>query len=151
MPTHTGEVVPEADRLAESSPQEILAFAIEAYSPNIAISFSGAEDVVLIDMAAKLGKRVRVFTLDTGRLHAETYQFLEQVRERYEMDLEVLFPRPEAVERLVREKGLFSFYRDGHTECCRIRKVEPLQRALASLEAWVTGQRRDQSPGTRAH
>jgi phosphoadenosine phosphosulfate reductase len=151
MPTHTVEVVPEAERLAESSPQEILAFAIEAYSPSIAISFSGAEDVVLVDMAAKLGKQVRVFTLDTGRLHAETYQFLEQVRERYQLDLEVLFPRPDAVERLVREKGLFSFYRDGHTECCRIRKVEPLQRALASLEAWVTGQRRDQSPGTRAH
>ena len=150
MQFSTAEIVPQVDRLAESSPQEILAFAIDAYSPDIAISFSGAEDVVLIDMAAKLGKRVRVFTLDTGRLHAETYQFLEQVRERYEMDLEVLFPRPEAVERLVREKGLFSFYRDGHTECCRIRKVEPLRRVLGSLEAWVTGQRRDQSPDTRA-
>jgi len=151
MPISTVEIVPQAERLAESSPQEILAFAIEAYSPNIAMSFSGAEDVVLIDMAAKLSERVRVFTLDTGRLHAETYQFLEQVRERYQVDLEVLFPRPDAVERLVREKGFFSFYRDGHAECCRVRKVEPLERVLAPLEAWVTGQRRDQSPGTRAH
>ena len=150
MPVNTLEIIPHAERLSESSPQEILAFAIEAYSPDIALSFSGAEDVVLIDMAAKLGERVRVFTLDTGRLHPETYQFLEQVRERYELDLEVLFPRPDAVERLVREKGLFSFYRDGHSECCRIRKVEPLRRVLASLEAWVTGQRRDQSPDTRA-
>src|SRR6516225_8963957 len=115
MPISTVEVVPQAERLAEASPQKILAFAIDAYSPNIALSFSGAEDVVLIDMAVKLNKQIRVFTLDTGRLHAETYQFLEQVRERYELDLEVLFPRTDAVERLVREKGLFSFYRDGHT------------------------------------
>src|SRR6516225_828374 len=149
MPISAVEIVPQAERLAESSPQEILAFALEAYSPSIAVSFSGAEDEVLIDMAVKLKERIRVFTLDTGRLHAETYQFLERVRERYQLDLELLFPRPDAVECLVREKGFFSFYRDGHTECCRIRKVEPLQRALARLEAWVTGQRRDQSPGTR--
>jgi phosphoadenosine phosphosulfate reductase len=61
-----------------------------------------------------------------------------------------MFPQPEAVEALVREKGLFSFYVDGHKECCGIRKVEPLMRALAPLRAWVTGQRKDQSPGTRA-
>lgn len=150
MNLNATEIIPHEEKLAESSPQEILAFAIEAYSPNVAISFSGAEDVVLIDMAAKLGKQIRVFTLDTGRLHAETCQFLERVREHYELDLEILFPRTDAVECLVREKGLFSFYRDGHTECCQIRKVEPLRRALAPLEAWVTGQRRDQSPGTRA-
>jgi len=78
MPISAVEIVPQAERLSESSPQEILAFAIEAYSPNIAVSFSGAEDVVLIDMAVKLNERIRVFTLDTGRLHAETYQFLNR-------------------------------------------------------------------------
>src|SRR5437867_228088 len=93
---------------------------------------------------------VPVFSLDTGRLHPETYQFLEKVREHYRIPVEVFFPQPEAVERLVREKGLFSFYKDGHKECCGIRKVEPLVRALRPLKAWVTGQRRDQSPGTRA-
>jgi phosphoadenosine phosphosulfate reductase len=131
-------------------PQDILALAIEEYSPRLAISFSGAEDVVLIDIASKLGGEFKVFSLDTGRLHAETYQFIEKVREQYGIPIEVYFPKPEAVEKLVREKGLFSFYRDGHKECCDIRKVEPLRRALASLDAWVTGQRRDQSPGTRA-
>jgi len=131
-------------------PQEILAYAIQEYSPRLALSFSGAEDVALIDMASKLGGDFRVFTLDTGRLHAETYQFIERVGEHYGIRIEVFFPQPEAVEKLVREKGLFSFYRDGHKECCAIRKVEPLRRALASLNAWVTGQRRDQSPGTRA-
>ena len=139
-----------AESYAARHPQEILAFAIEEYSPDLAISFSGAEDVVLVDMASKLGATPRVFTLDTGRLHTETYQFIEKVREHYGLPIEVFFPRPETVENLVKEKGLFSFYKDGHKECCDIRKVEPLRRALSSLNAWVTGQRRDQSPGTRA-
>jgi phosphoadenosine phosphosulfate reductase len=139
-----------ADAYSQRDPQEILAYAIQEYSPHLAISFSGAEDVVLIDMAAKVGGEFRVFTLDTGRLHAKTYQFIEKVREHYGINIEAFFPQPDAVENLVREKGLFSFYRDGHKECCGIRKVEPLRRALASLNAWVTGQRRDQSPGTRA-
>jgi phosphoadenosine phosphosulfate reductase len=131
-------------------PQEILAVALAEFSPNVGISFSGAEDVVLIDMAAKIGSPFRAFSLDTGRLHPETYQFLEKVREHYGISLEIFFPRPDAVEQLVREKGLYSFYRDGHKECCGVRKVEPLQRALKPLDAWVTGQRRDQSPSTRA-
>lgn len=139
-----------AESYAARHPQEILAYAIEEYSPDLAISFSGAEDVVLVDIASKLGAKPRVFTLDTGRLHSETYQFIEKVREHYGLSIEVFFPRPEAVEKLVREKGLFSFYEDGHKECCDIRKVEPLRRALLSLRAWMTGQRRDQSPGTRA-
>ncbi len=143
--------IPElAEAYAARHPQEIVAFALKEYSPRIAISFSGAEDVVLVDMAAKTGVPFRVFSLDTGRLHPETYQFFDKVREHYRVPIEVYFPEPSAVEKLVREKGLFSFYRDGHTECCGIRKVEPLRRALASLDAWVTGQRRDQSPGTRA-
>jgi phosphoadenosine phosphosulfate reductase len=141
----------ELDRtLSRQHPRDILAYALREYSPRIALSFSGAEDVVLIDLAAKTGAKFRVFSLDTGRLHAETYRFLDEVRERYEIPIEVFMPQPEAVEKLVREKGLFSFYRDGHKECCGIRKVEPLRRALRGLAAWVTGQRRDQSPGTRS-
>jgi phosphoadenosine phosphosulfate reductase len=114
------------------------------------LSFSGAEDVVLIDMAAGSGRPFRVFSLDTGRLHPETYQFIEKVRKHYGIAIEMLAPQAEAVQALVREKGLFSFYVDGHKECCGIRKVEPLMRALRPLRAWMTGQRRDQSPGTRA-
>ena len=139
-----------AANFAERHPQEILELAIKEYSPNIAISFSGAEDVVLVDLAAKIGGKFRVFSLDTGRLHPETYQFLDKVRDYYKIPVEVFFPKPDAVEKLVREKGLYSFYRDGHKECCGVRKVEPLRRALSTLSAWVTGQRRDQSPGTRA-
>ena len=135
---------------ASRSPQEILSLALKEYSPEIGISFSGAEDVVLIDMASKLGAPFKVFTLDTGRLHPETYRFIEKVRAHYGVTIEAMFPQPEAVQALVREKGLFSFYIDGHKECCGIRKVEPLMRALAPFRAWVTGQRKDQSPGTRA-
>ena len=143
LPTLAGE-------LAARSPQEIVTFALREYSPDLAISFSGAEDVVLIDMAAKSGVPFRVFSLDTARLHAETLQFLEKVRTHYGVPIEIFAPQAPAVQRLVDEKGFFSFYVDGHKECCGIRKVEPLIRALAPLRAWMTGQRRDQSPGTRA-
>ena len=87
--------------------------------------------------------------MDTGRLHAETYRFIEQVREHYNIKIDVLSPDTESVQNLVREKGLYSFYKDGHKECCGIRKVIPLRRKLTSLNAWITGQRKDQSPDTR--
>ncbi len=131
------------------TPQEIIDLALSKFT-NIAISFSGAEDVVLIDMAKKTGKKFRVFSLDTGRLHPETYQFLEEVRKTYNIDIEIFFANRDATEKLVNEKGLFSFYKDGHKECCEARKVDPLKRALNTVDAWITGQRKDQSPGTRA-
>jgi phosphoadenosine phosphosulfate reductase len=120
-----------------------------AHYENIAISFSGAEDVVLIDMASRLRPGIQVFTLDTGRLHAETYQLIEKVRETFDIRLTILSPDAVPLQTLVNEKGLFSFLRDGHHECCAIRKVEPLRRQLQGLDAWITGQRRDQNP-TRA-
>ena len=130
------------------TPESIIKLALENFD-NIAISFSGAEDVVLIDMATRINPDVDVFSLDTGRLHAETYQFIENVREHYNLDIDILFPDSESVQELVRNKGLYSFYKDGHQECCSIRKVIPLRRKLLSLDAWITGQRKDQSPGTR--
>ncbi len=134
--------------LAGKKPRAILKAALTEF-PHIAIAFSGAEDVVLIDMACKLREDIRVFTLDTGRLHPETYRFIEKVKQRYPIQLDILYPDASAVSRLVSDKGLFSFYRDGHHECCAIRKVEPLRRKLATLDAWITGQRRDQNPDTR--
>ncbi|ROR34375.1 phosphoadenylyl-sulfate reductase [Inmirania thermothiophila] len=144
-----GKLVERARReLAGAEPQEILRWALERFQ-RIALSFSGAEDVVLVDMAVRIRPDVAVFSLDTGRLHPETYRFLERVREHYGIALEVLFPDAAEVEALVRERGLYSFYREGHKACCAVRKVAPLRRRLAGLDAWVTGQRRDQSP-TRA-
>lgn len=136
------------ESLNDQSPRAILKHALGTYD-SIAVSFSGAEDVVLIEMAHKLTDNLKVFTLDTGRLHAETYAFIEKVREHYNIDIEILCPDATEVEALVSEKGLFSFYKDGHKECCGIRKVNPLRRKLSTVDAWITGQRKDQSPGTR--
>lgn len=132
--------------MAETArPQEVITKALEAHD-RVTISFSGAEDVVLIDMACNLSDNVHVFSLDTGRLHPETYQFIEQVREHYGIEIDVISPDGAAVAELVKEKGLYSFYEDGHGECCGVRKIDPLRRHLAHWDAWITGQRRDQSP-----
>ncbi len=154
MAQATGQTLATADipsleaELANQSPQKILERALSLFDA-IAISFSGAEDVVLIDMAHKINPNVKVFSLDTGRLHAETYQFIDRVRKHYGIAIEIMFPDTAEVEALVQEKGLFSFYEDGHKECCDIRKVVPLRRKLATLDAWITGQRQDQNPATR--
>ncbi|MGD8176618.1 phosphoadenylyl-sulfate reductase [Marinimicrobium sp. ARAG 43.8] len=134
--------------LQHASPQKILQFALGEFD-NIAVSFSGAEDVVLVHMAHQIRPDIQVFCLDTGRLHPETYRFIERVREHYGIDIDVLSPDGEAVRELVRNKGLFSFYEDGHQECCGVRKIGPLRNKLLQVDAWVTGQRKDQSPGTR--
>ncbi|MDD1627605.1 MAG: phosphoadenylyl-sulfate reductase [Methylococcaceae bacterium] len=134
--------------LTNKNPRTILKKALELFD-NIAISFSGAEDVVLIDMAVNIRKDIRVFSLDTGRLHPETYRFIEKVRKHYQIDIELLTPDRDVLDSFVKTKGLFSFYEDGHQECCGIRKVEPLKRKLANVDAWITGQRKDQSLETR--
>lgn len=142
------ELIPTTEineKLQNASPHEILEYALDAHD-SIAISFSGAEDVALVHMAAKIKPNVHVFCLDTGRLHPETYRFIDKVKESYAVQLDILFPDAGEVEALVREKGLFSFYKDEHKECCRIRKVGPLRHKLLTLDAWVTGQRHDQSP-----
>lgn len=134
--------------LTGKNPRVILRKALELFE-NIAISFSGAEDVVLIDLAVSLRPDIPVFSLDTGRLHPETYRFIEQIRQHYQIDIEILTPDRAVLDDFVKRKGLFSFYQDSHEECCGIRKVEPLKRKLAHLDAWITGQRKDQSLETR--
>lgn len=144
--------IPQADihaKLQSASPQDILRHALKEHD-QIAVSFSGAEDVVLVHMASEIRPGVNVFCLDTGRLHSETYAFIEKVRKTYDIKLDILFPNSDLVEKLVNEKGLFSFYEDDHKECCSIRKVGPLRNKLLELDGWITGQRKDQSPGTRA-
>ena len=150
MPLDVANIPALAADFARRTPQDILEVALREYSPAVGLSFSGAEDVVLIDMAVKIGVPFTVFSLDTGRLHPDTYRFIDRVRAHYGMRIETFAPNTEAVQKLVSTKGFFSFYVDGHKECCGIRKVEPLMRALKPLGAWVTGQRKDQSPNTRS-
>jgi phosphoadenylyl-sulfate reductase (thioredoxin) len=138
-----------AERLDRAHPMQILEAALQEHGEHVALAFSGAEDVILLEYLRQAGKSCRVFTLDTGRLHPQTHRFIERVEAHYGLRIEVRFPQAEAVEGLVRRKGSFSFLRDGHAECCGIRKVEPLRRELAGVRGWITGQRRDQSPGTR--
>ncbi len=136
------------DWLTDASAEEVLAWAQGEFGGRAVIASSfGVEDVVLIDLAARHAPRLGVFTLDTGRLHAETYEVMEEVRRRYGVTVETYFPDRPAVEKLQREKGFFSFREsvEERKECCAIRKLEPLSRALAGKEAWLTGLRREQS------
>lgn len=139
------------EELDSASPLEIMDKALSMFGDDIAIAFSGAEDVALIEYAHLTGRPFRVFSLETGRLNGETLRLFADVEKRYNIHIQYMFPDATEVEDLVRAKGLFSFYEDGHQECCRVRKVRPLRRALKGLKAWITGQRKDQSPGTRAN
>lgn len=144
------------------TPQQILAFALTRFAPVaadasparsgaaarlvIASSFS-AEDNVVVDIAARISRRFRVVTLDTGRLPEETYAVQEQVRTQYGVRIDAFFPDREKVEALVRIKGTHSFRNSvpDRKECCAIRKLEPLARALSGVDAWATGLRAAQS------
>jgi phosphoadenosine phosphosulfate reductase len=159
LTTHSAQVEPnpaevdfeaEGARLEAQSPSSILRWGLERYGASLGIAFSGAEDVVLVHMARETRLPFSVFCLDTGRLHPETYRFVDLVRKRYEIEIALISPDASSLETFVRKKGLFSFYEDGHQECCGVRKIEPLRRTLATLRAWATGQRRDQSPATRS-
>ena len=129
-------------------PQVVLEFAIERFSPRLAISAAfQADDVALIDMAYKIDPSVRIFSVDTGRLHEETHMLIAELRDRYPgLNLEVLEPDPAQVERLISIKGLDLMKEslENRLLCCNVRKVQPLTKQLDGLDAWVTGLRRDQ-------
>ena len=139
-------------RFAGAPPQDILTWALAEFHPRIALASSfGAEDVALIDMLDKINPSARVVTLDTLRLHTETYDLIDRVRARYSLEVEAFYPDLASVDAFVRERGYNCFYAsvDNRKACCGIRKLEPLERALAGLDAWMTGLRRDQT-ATRA-
>ena len=129
------------------SPEELLRWSMDNYGLEAGLASSfGVEDMVLIDMISKLGGPITIFTLDTGRLHEETYELMERVRTKYGLEVKTYFPDNKKVEDLIEQKGFFSFREsvENRKECCHIRKVEPLNRALSGLKAWVTGIRRSQ-------
>ncbi len=136
------------EALAGATADEVLAWADRTFGKSAAIASSfGVEDVVLIDLAQRHAPRLPIFTLDTGRLPPETYDVMEEVRRRYGVAILAYAPERAAVEELERTKGFFSFRRsiDERRECCGLRKLEPLRRALLGKSAWVTGLRREQS------
>jgi phosphoadenosine phosphosulfate reductase len=130
------------------SAMQILEFALRRFDDKIALATSfGAEDQVLTEMLWRLDKKVRLFTLDTGRLPQETYDVMETTKQKYAIDIEVYFPNNQQVESMVRQDGPNLFYRsvENRKRCCQIRKVEPLKRAMAGLDAWICGLRKEQS------
>ncbi|AKQ67793.1 Phosphoadenylyl-sulfate reductase [Myxococcus hansupus] len=138
----------EAAHLKTASAEQVLAWTEQRFGANAAIASSfGVEDMVLIDLARQHAPSLHIFTLDTGRLPPETYELIEVVRKRYGVTVETYFPEREQVETLESTKGCFSFRQslEARKECCAIRKVAPLKRALSSRQAWVTGLRREQS------
>jgi len=130
------------------SAQEVLKWALGKFGEQVAFASSfGAEDVVLIDLIVKINPKAKIFTLDTGRLPEETYKVWDEIEKKYHIKVEPYFPEAAAVEKMIKEHGPNLFYQSVELRrlCCKIRKVEPLHRALTGLEAWITGLRREQA------
>ncbi|MGB7951386.1 MAG: phosphoadenylyl-sulfate reductase [Candidatus Binatia bacterium] len=138
-----------SQHLEELTATEIVKWALKRFESRLSLACSfQAEGSVLIDLMHSVrGNDFRVFTLDTGRLNQETYDCMAAVRERYGVQIEVFFPEAGAVQKLVRENGVNLFYDsvEQRKSCCLVRKVEPLNRALKNLDAWMTGLRREQA------
>ena len=130
-----------------SGTQALLGEVARSYGPAALALSLGAEDMVLLDLVDRLGLGIGAFTLDTGRLHQETYDLLQQARRRYGVAIEIYAPDSADIETYVGAHGPNGFYDSValRQECCRIRKVRPLARALRGKRAWITGQRRAQS------
>lgn len=130
------------------SPDEILAYFLPKYGKRIALASSlGLEDQVLTDLILKTDKQARIFTIDTGRLFPETYSLIDKTNMKYGIKIEVYFPKNEPVQQYVLENGINGFYEsiEKRKQCCGVRKIEPLLRALSTLDVWICGLRQEQS------
>lgn len=136
------------EMLAGKSSQEVIEWFLKDFEGKVAFSTSlGAEDQVITQMIAQVGVPADIFTLDTGRLFPETYNLLDLTSKKYDLNIRVMFPDASRVENMVNEKGINLFYDsiENRKLCCHIRKIEPLKRAFAGLDAWICGLRREQS------
>jgi len=142
------DVAALAAELDGVDPPNVLRWGITRFGRRLALCTSlQADGMAILDMAWRIDPSVRVFTIDTGRMPAETHALIDQVRDRYGIALEVYSPDAGELEAFVRREGVNAFYRgvDLRLDCCEIRKVNPLNRVLRGLDAWVTGLRRDQA------
>ena len=130
-----------------SATRSLLERTAADFSPAVFASSLAAEDMVITDLILRAKLPITIFTLETGRLHAETLGMIDRIRETYDYEVALYKPEPVAITAYVAANGLNAFYDSiaMRKECCRIRKVEPLKRALAGNKAWITGQRRAQS------
>ncbi len=130
------------------TPEDTLRWAYSTFGDKIAKASSfGLEDSVVTDMIIKINPKARFFTLDTGRLNQETYDVMDEIGKKYNIKLEVIFPDTNEVQQMVRTHGLNLFYEsvENRKLCCETRKVNPLNKILSTLDAWITGLRRDQN------
>jgi phosphoadenosine phosphosulfate reductase len=128
--------------------EETLFFLANEYKDSVCFSTSfGQEDQVITDVIAKNNFAISIFTLDTGRLFQETYDVFEKTRSKYNKKIDVYFPNANDVENMLNEKGPNSFYAsvENRKECCNVRKVVPLKKALQGNSIWITGLRAEQS------
>ena len=135
------------EKILSLNTTDLIKYILENHN-NVALSSSlGSEDQVLTDMMFKVNKNSRVFTLDTGRLHSETYKVLDETNLKYGVKIEVFFPKFEDVENLYKIQGVNGHFEsiDKRKNCCNIRKIEPLKRALKNVDIWITGLRASQS------
>lgn len=126
---------------------DVIAYFLDNFK-NVALSSSlAAEDQVLTDILLKKDKNASIFTLDTGRLHPETYDVMDATNLKYGIKIDVFFPDNENVQKLYKTQGVNGHYEsiENRKNCCNIRKIEPLKRALKDVEVWVTGLRASQS------
>jgi len=147
MKTFTKEQVNNLNSKIKTT-TDALQWVSDNLHPRVAKASSfGAEDAVIIDIMHKINPKFRFFTLDTGRLPQETYDIMDIVRKKYNITIEVLFPDTTEVENMVKEKGVNLFYEsvENRKLCCEIRKVHPINKILSTLDAWITGIRRDQT------
>ena len=136
------------EEFSHKSPLEVLAYFLDEFKGKIALASSlGLEDQVLTEMVTSIEPNTKIFTLDTGRLFAESYDLINTTSHRYKTNIEVFFPDALEVEQMVSKKGINLFYNSiaDRKLCCHVRKLKPLARALEGLDAWITGLRRDQS------
>ena len=142
-------LVKEINERFDSTPTiELLQFCVEHFKNKLFFASSlGAEDQVLTHLLVGINNKIRIVTLDTGRLFPETLDLIQYTNERYKISIEVLFPDYKQVEHMVNEKGINLFYDsiENRLRCCDIRKNEPLKRILPGMEAWITGIRKEQS------
>ena len=135
------------EKLLESSTKEIISYFVENFK-NVALSSSlGVEDQVLTDLLLNKDKNANIFTLDTGRLHPETYDVMDATNLKYQIKINVFFPQNQMVQELYQTQGINGHYEsiDNRKRCCNIRKIEPLKRALENVDIWITGLRASQS------
>ncbi len=136
------------EKFSGSQPEKIIGYFLKENKAKIALALSlSAEDQALTHMVCNADITTRIFTLDTGRLFPETYNLIVETNKKYGIAIEVYFPDYRAVQEMVKKKGINLFYEsvENRKECCHIRKVEPLKRAMKGLEVWICGLRKDQS------